>query len=79
MTNQKPLVLPHSERFLIARCTDSRNNPVEFGVTVSYTTARTSPVYDVLHETGNNETDVFYTTNAQEAVLVYNAIVQGEK
>lgn len=78
MTNRKSLVLPHSERFLIARCLDPRGNPVEFGVTVSYT-VQAPPSFDVSHEMSDNETDALYTTDAQEALLVYNSIVQGEQ
>lgn len=78
MTNPKPLVLSNSERFLIARCIDPLGYPVELGVTISYT-VQAFPSYDVTHDGSYNETDVFYTTDAQEALLVYNATVQGEQ
>lgn len=80
MTNysNQPLKLKNSERFLIARCIDPRGHPVELSVTVSYT-VQVPPSYDVDHETNHEEADVFYTTDAQEALLVYNAIVQGEQ
>lgn len=78
MTNPKLLVLPHSERFVVARRVDPYGNPVEFGVTISYI-AQAPPCFDVAHEMSDSETDTFYTTNAQEALLVYNAIMQGDK
>lgn len=82
MTNPKPLVLPRSERFVIASSEDQGKYPVELGVTISYTT-QAPPNYDVYHgtyhETRNDMADVFYTENAQEALLVYNSILQGEQ
>lgn len=80
MTNysNQPLKLNHSERFLIARCIDPKGYPVELGVTISYT-MQVPPNFDVSHETSNDETDAFYTQDAQEALLVYNSIVQGEQ
>lgn len=82
MTTRKPLQLKHSERFVIASGEDQGKYPVEFGVTISYTT-QAPPSYDVYHgiyhETRNDDADVFYTQDAQEALLVYNAIVQGER
>ena len=76
--SKQPLKLKHSERFLIARRIDPKGNPVEFGVTVSYTTQST-PSFDVTRELNHEESDAFYTQDAQEALLVYNAIVQGER
>ena len=76
--SNQPLKLNSSERFLIARCIDPHGYPVELGVTVSYTFPA-QPSFDVEHDRGNNEADVFYTTDAQEALLVYNSIVQGEQ
>lgn len=75
--SKHPLKLNNSERFLIARCIDPRGYPVELGVTVSYT-VQVPPSFDVSHETRNDNADVFYTTDAREALLVYNSIVQGE-
>ena len=75
--SNQPLKLKSSERFLIARCIDPKGHPVELGVTVNYT-AQAFPSFDVEHETSHEEADVFYTTDAQEALLVYNSIVQGE-
>lgn len=81
MTNPKPLVLPKSERHIIASCEDRLGYPVELGVTVSYT-VQAPPSFDVTHGVydvfNNDETDVFYTQDTQEALLVYNAIVQGD-
>lgn len=80
MTNysNQPLKLKASERFLIARCIDPKGYPVELGVTVSYT-VQTFPCYDVAHDGSDNEADVFYTADVQEALLVYNSILLGEQ
>jgi hypothetical protein len=82
MTTPKPLVLPRSERLVLARCEDKLGYPLELGVTISHT-VRAFQVYDVYHgiyhETRNDDADVFYTQDAQEALLVYNSIVQGER
>lgn len=81
MTTRKPLQLKHSERFVIASGEDQGKYPVEFGVTISYTT-QASPSYDVYHgkwhETRNDDADVFYTHDAQEALRIYNAILLGD-
>ena len=82
MTDRKSLVLPHSERFVVATGDDKLGYPVELGVTISYA-VQAFPSYDVYHgtyrEVHNYEADMFYTTDAQEALLVYNSIVQGER
>lgn len=76
--SSQPLKLNNSERFLIARCIDPKGYPVELGVTISYT-VQAFPSYDVAHDGSDDETDAFCTTDAQEALLVYNSIVQGEQ
>ena len=86
MTNPKPLILPNSEYFLIARCVNRQGFPLEFGVNISYRPETpeheaVKPMFRVENWRDGNghEVDVQCSENADEMLSLYNAIVQGEQ